>query len=270
MPTGVVDLPLKCAREWDVDGLGHAYWEAGCPAGDAREEYYRKRAACYRLVVDALQTFNQQYQAVIHGPDRIIADELRVLTETAYGLALSSTDDAFHAFLYDSMIASGQKDDLVQVRFLCRYNNRGVRADLFVQLNSPFIEGYLSRTPITLERAELLHLLYVRLRQYLRAAETCAALAESQDFEQSLERRTQLFTFAVNYAKSHPSSELGRHEAAVEFLSDLEEKLEVAQVQVEVYHELYSRLSSGSFTDRQALERLNRTLLNISEVCFLL
>lgn len=39
-------------------------------------------------------------------------------------------------------------------------------------------------------------------------------------------------------AKSHPISAGGRHETAIAFLTDLEEKLEVAQVQLEIYNTL--------------------------------
>lgn len=39
-------------------------------------------------------------------------------------------------------------------------------------------------------------------------------------------------------AKSHPISVGGRHETAIAFLTDLEEKLDVAQVQLEIYNTL--------------------------------
>ena len=60
----------------------------------------------------------------------------------------------------------------------------------------------------------------------------------------SLDKCIQYLTLAVNNAKSHPSSKFGRQEAVVEFLTDLEEKLEVAQVQREVCHSLTAKLGT--------------------------
>ncbi|EJD55558.1 nucleoporin-domain-containing protein [Auricularia subglabra TFB-10046 SS5] len=244
---GAIELPLKCAREWDADNLGRSHWAQGCPVNDPHAEFYQKRVKCYDLVLDVLSAFSSMFEARANGVQSVEGEELALLRATAYQLAISSQDDVFHSYLYDWLLAKGMRDELVEIR-------------------TPFIEGYLRREPVALERAELLHIYYVKTGQYLRAAETCAALAESHDFDLDLEKRIQLFTFAVNYAKSHPSSELGRQEAAVEFLADLEEKLEVAQVQLEIYNELQPRFGEGPNRDGTAVHQLNRRVLNISEL----
>ena len=64
----------------------------------------------------------------------------------------------------------------------------------------------------------------------------CADITLS--FDLPLEARLEYLTLAVGNAKSHPVSAGGRHETAIAFLTDLEEKLEVAQVQLELYHAL--------------------------------
>jgi len=46
------------------------------------------------------------------------------------------------------------------------------------------------------------------------------------------------------YAKSHPVSACGKHGSAISFLTDLEEKLEVSQVQLEIFHTLSPRRQS--------------------------
>lgn len=55
----------------------------------------------------------------------------------------------------------------------------------------------------------------------------------------------------------------------MEFLTDLEEKLEVAQVQREVYHSLTAKLGPGTLEEEDVirLEDLESTLLNITQVC---
>lgn len=66
-------------------------------------------------------------------------------------------------------------------------------------------------------------------------------------------------------AKSHPISAGGRHETAIAFLTDLEEKLDVAQVQLEIYHQLLPHVDDA----REVGERislLSKRLFTMTEV----
>jgi hypothetical protein len=87
-------------------------------------------------------------------------------------------------------------------------------------------------------------------------------------FSLSLSQRIEYLTLAVGNAKSHPVSAGGKHESAISFLTDLEEKLEVSQVQLEIFHTLSPRLQSQpSDPDlREKVELLERGLFNITEV----
>jgi hypothetical protein len=87
-------------------------------------------------------------------------------------------------------------------------------------------------------------------------------------FPLSLSQRIEYLTLAVGNAKSHPVSAGGKHESAISFLTDLEEKLEVSQVQLEIFHTLSPRLQSQpSDSDlRERVELLERGLFNITEV----
>jgi nuclear pore complex protein Nup155 len=87
-------------------------------------------------------------------------------------------------------------------------------------------------------------------------------------FPLSLSQRIEYLTLAVGNAKSHPVSAGGKHESAISFLTDLEEKLEVSQVQLEIFHTLSPRLQSQpSDPDlREKVELLERGLFNITEV----
>jgi len=63
---------------------------------------------------------------------------------------------------------------------------------------------------------------------------------------------------------------MGRHETAVEFLTDLEERLEVAQVQREVYHAVIGKMGKNPQGENAAhLTRLENELLNITQVIIL-
>jgi len=61
----------------------------------------------------------------------------------------------------------------------------------------------------------------------------------------------------------------GKHESAIAFLTDLEEKLDVSQVQLEIFHTLSPRLQSQPADSdlREKVELLERGLFSITEVC---
>ena len=73
-------------------------------------------------------------------------------------------------------------------------------------------------------------------------------------FDLALDTRLEYLRLAVANAKSHPISTGGRHESAIVFLTDLEEKLEVAQVQLEIYNTLLAHANDAP----EVGERINR------------
>jgi len=72
-------------------------------------------------------------------------------------------------------------------------------------------------------------------------------------------------TLAVANAKSHPISAEGRHETAIAFLTDLEEKLDVAQVQLEIYTTLLPH-SNDAPEVGERINELSRRLFTMTEV----
>lgn len=159
-----------------------------------------------------------------------------------------------------------------------------------IKMRPPYLEAYFQRDPATVEKYELLWQFYVKDGQPLRAAEVLSVLAESTllvsffvvslalyfslffiRFPLRLANRLEYLTLAVGNAKSHPIAVNGKHESAIAFLTELEEKLEVAQVQLETYNALSHTLDGlppGLEKDGTAehVELLDRTLLNVSEV----
>lgn len=91
-----------------------------------------------------------------------------------------------------------------------------------------------------------------------------------------LSKRIEYVTLALSNGKSHAASEYSRHESAVEFLKDVEEQLEVANVQLEIHREVRGLMArSGELSPLEnllsatwgGLDRLESNLLTISEVC---
>ena len=156
-------------------------------------------------------------------------------------------------------------------------------------MRPPYLQAYLQREPGTLDKYQLLWQFYVKDGQPLRAAEVLATLAESSEyvslessmwrclsvllrFSLSLSQRIEYLTLAVGNAKSHPVSAGGKHESAIAFLTDLEEKLDVSQVQLEIFNTLLPRLQQQP-PDPDLAERvelLQRGLFNITEVSALM
>ena len=84
-------------------------------------------------------------------------------------------------------------------------------------------------------------------------------------FDLTLDARLEYLTLAVGNAKSHPVAVGGRHEDAISFLTELEEELEVAQVQLELYHTLSPRINEGGEVEEK-IRFLTTRLFNVTEV----
>jgi len=243
---GAVQLPLQCANVYDADGQGQEYWLAGCPANDPRAEFWKRRSHCYDLVLDSLSVFEER-SIQANGPTSSLdIDDPERVRRHAYELAFESEDEMFHCTLYDWLIGRDRADELLEMR-------------------PAYLEAHLRRDPITVEKFQLLWQFYVKDGQPLRAAEVLAVLAESTEFQVSLDARLEYLTLAVGNAKSHPVSVGGRHETAIAFLNELEEKLEVAQVQFEVYNTLLPHINDPGEVGAK-IRLLSRGLMNITEL----
>jgi hypothetical protein len=84
-------------------------------------------------------------------------------------------------------------------------------------------------------------------------------------FSLSLENRLECLTLAVGNAKSHPVSTGGRYETAIGFLDSLEEKLEVAQVQLEIYNTLAPHVNDAPEVGER-IKSLSTRLFTMQEV----
>ncbi|KAJ3937728.1 MAG: nucleoporin [Lentinula lateritia] len=224
---GAIDLPLVCARVFDPDNIGMDYWRSSANSDGRPRSAFERRMQCYELILDSLSVFEQQGNEPSTVQNAHSAEEHETVKDYAYQLSFSSDDEMFHSTLYDWLISRHLADDLLEIR-------------------PPFLETHLKREPLSAEKYQLLWQFYVKDGQPLRAAEVLLALAESTEFQLQLDNRLEYLTLAVGNAKSHPVSAGGRHETAIAFLTDLEEKLEVAQVQLEMYSTLLPHVNDAS------------------------
>ncbi|KAF8230634.1 nucleoporin [Tricholoma matsutake] len=244
---GAVDLPLTCAQALDPDNMGLENWRAGLPANDSPMDFTERRLRCYDLVLDSLLVFEEKCtNAKATASDTSVMDDPETVRGHAYELAFSSEDEMFHSTMYDWLISRKLADDLLEMR-------------------PAFLEAHLKREPVTVQKFQLLWQFYVKNGQPLRAAEVLGALAESDQFDLGLEVRLEYLTLAVANAKSHPISATGRHETAIAFLTDLEEKLDVAQVQLEIYNTLLPHIDDAvEVGDR--IKLLSKSLFTMTEL----
>ncbi|KAF9481024.1 nucleoporin [Pholiota conissans] len=246
---GVVELPLTCAQVQDPDNAGLECWHVGMSPSDPRYELAQTRLHCYELVLDSLRVFEERCkEKLTTTPAAGVAalDDPESVRSHGYELAFASDDDMFHSTLYDWLISRDLADDLLEMR-------------------PPFLEAYLRREPATVQKFQLLWQFYVKNGQPLRAAEVLGALAESTQFDLHLDTRLEYLTLAVANAKSHPISIGGRHETAIAFLTDLEEKLDVAQVQLEIYSTLLPHVNDDPMVGER-INTLSKKLLTMTEL----
>ncbi|KAG9222729.1 hypothetical protein CCMSSC00406_0004643 [Pleurotus cornucopiae] len=236
---GAIELPLICAKAMDANNVASDAWYSGSATTEENKAICELRHGCYDLVLDSLQVFEEQHAASVD------SREQEAVRTHAFELAFASDDEIFHSALYDWFIEHGMVDDLLELR--------------------PFyLEAHLKRPPATVQKYQLLWQFYVKAGKPLRAAEVLASLAESTEFDLSLSSRYEYLTLAVGNAKSHPISSDGRHETAIAFLTDLEEKLEVAQVQLEMYTTLTPHLNDPEVGER--IQLLSKRLFTMSEL----
>ncbi|PWN22229.1 nucleoporin-domain-containing protein [Microstroma glucosiphilum] len=211
--SAAIQLPLRCAQEWDPHGFARAYRADGMRASDdTRKAAYDVAMKCYGLVLDTLKSLDEKADAT---PQAVGVETLR---STAYGIVQQSMDPLLHEALYDFLLRSGRREQLLG-------------------MTTPFLEAYLQQEPLTLEKLEMLWQCYTRRGEGASAARVLVGLAESTELDLTLFQRVEYLTLASNNAKS---STLGGglsdlNHATVAFVAEIEEKLEVAQVQVEVY-----------------------------------
>ncbi|KIO34705.1 hypothetical protein M407DRAFT_16664 [Tulasnella calospora MUT 4182] len=242
---GLVVLPLKCAEDWDSDERGAAYFNAGCPPNDPRADDLKRRNGCYQCIIDSLKGFADASNAAVATGEAAKAAELDAVFQRALTIALRSQDFVFHAYLYDWVVSKDDGSELIEMA-------------------SPFVEQYLTHQPLTRQKMELLWQFYVQQGRYMDAAKTLALMAESTDFGLKLEERVEYLSRAISNAKSTSMDGSRRHDSDAEFLSDLQDKLDVASVQLELLPRVYRAVPDAS-KNPQVLDLASR-LMTITEL----
>jgi nuclear pore complex protein Nup155 len=249
---GAIELPLQCVANWDKARAAEAYRAQGMPENDPRKGVYDLSIKCYGLVLETLESLESTSQAsngtavtstTSADQNAHLARELEDQRINAYQQAQASTDALFHVAMYDWLLSRHKTDELLRIR-------------------SPYVEDYLRSEPITLQRCLLLCLWYVSVGENFSAAQLYAGLAQSTELDITLEDRMEYLTKASGNAKStfQHSQEL------INFINDIDEKLEVASIQIEVYKSVQESMEIEEEHKVMLMRILNDNLLDVTQL----
>ncbi|XP_065180530.1 nuclear pore complex protein Nup155-like [Sycon ciliatum] len=258
--SGLVDLCLACAKKRDPQSLALHHFRQQQPWDDtAGIAAYNARRECYDSAVKCLDDlYNRTQTATVptgSSPLKVADTAIRTAVqhyEETLSRVLASSDELMHILTYDWLIKTGQSAQLLQV-------------------TSPYLDTYLTQAAEKEPADAALGLLwkyYERTQNFAAAAQVLGQLAERRPGSQTLQQRVEYLSRAVMCAKS--CNLLTTTTPSGQTLHDLEEKLEVARIQLQVQSALVllrpSLNGDKAVKAEKALDELNRELMDISKL----
>jgi len=243
--TGAVDLALVRAKHFDATTAleqGQA-WASDPAKRTAADE---DRAHCFNIVFSVLDTLNTvrpptTTSAPAAGTAAVgsTAEERIHVGEQVQDRILGSSDKGLHFKFYEWCIEHGKLNYLKKLR-------------------TPYIEEFLRGVNL-----EWLAQYYEANERFDSAAVLRSQLAEQRDGQLGLRERVKYLTNAVTNARSQPAA------MNADFMQDLEEKAEIALVQLRVFEEMTGGADTANISDpvcRDAALSLNKQLFSLSEL----
>ncbi|NXG52616.1 NU155 protein, partial [Psilopogon haemacephalus] len=272
---GVVELSLTAAEKKDPQGLGLHFYKNGEPEEDivglqAFQERQLKHLFCsiyrlnsYKCITDTLQELVNQSQAAPQSPSVPKKPGPPVLSSDPNML---SNEEAGHHFEQMLKLAQRSTDELFSIA-LYNWLIQADLADKLLQVTSPFLEPYLVRmTKIDQNKVRYMDLLwryFEKNRNFSNAARILAKLADLHSTEISHQQRLEYIARAILSAKS--STAISSLAADGEFLHELEEKMEVARIQLQIQETLQQQYSHHSSV-QDAISQLDAELMDITKL----
>uniref|UniRef100_A0A672ZBR6 Nucleoporin 155 n=1 Tax=Sphaeramia orbicularis TaxID=375764 RepID=A0A672ZBR6_9TELE len=168
--------------------------------------------------------------------------------EQMLGLAQRSQDELFHIALYNWLIQADLTDKLLEV-------------------NSPYLEEHLmhmiKQDQSKVHNMDLLWRYYEKNRNFGKAAHVLARLADMHSTEISLKQRLEYVARAILSAKS--SSCISAQASDGEFLHELEEKMELVRIQVQIQETLIRQYSHHPSV-KTVISQLDLELMDITKL----
>nr|XP_047122862.1 nuclear pore complex protein Nup155-like [Hydra vulgaris] len=253
---GIVQLCLTTALNCDPMGIALHFYKTGEPLDDIEGvEAFNMHQESYRCILETLEDLlntGNSHPASPHlptrpgppvPPDGLSAEQARKFYNQMLMAGLSCGDELFHVALYTWLIKTNQTDRLLEIK-------------------SPFIEQYLISTaaeqhPNNKDTLDLLWKFYEKNNNFLAASKVLLKLAEREGPLLTIHDRLECLSRAVMSAKSIVNFYEG------EFLYELEEKLEVARIQLQLFDQLSQKKVASKKVEDTILQ-LNSKLFDIS------
>jgi len=258
--TSVVEICMAAASKRDQQGLALHYYKSGENQDDtAGLAAFLARADCYKHCTEMLKTLLESGNNAPTSPSvpkspgppppidpaHLQPSQATEAAEQVFQMILASDDQLLHVCLYQWLIENKYLEKLLDIR-------------------SPFIEEYLksgtTQHPETLAMFDLLWKYYEKNKEYVAAARILSKLADRHSTELHLGGRVEYLSRAVMCVKSSEGGGSASR-AAGELLHHLEEKMEVARVQLQVQEAVAGMPGGGA-----QLARLNSDLLDITSL----
>ncbi|XP_003504041.1 nuclear pore complex protein Nup155 [Cricetulus griseus] len=261
---GVVELSLTAAEKKDPQGLGLHFYKHGEPEDDVVGlQTFQERLNSYKCITDTLQELVNQSKAAPQSPSVPKKPGPPVLSSDPNML---SNEEAGHHFEQMLKLAQRSKDELFSIA-LYNWLIQADLADKLLQIASPFLEPHLVRmAKVDQNRVRYMDLLwryYEKNRSFSSAARVLSKLADMHSTEISLQQRLEYIARAILSAKS--STAISSIAADGEFLHELEEKMEVARIQLQIQETLQRQYSHHSSV-QDAISQLDSELMDITKL----
>uniref|UniRef100_A0A672HEV3 Nucleoporin 155 n=1 Tax=Salarias fasciatus TaxID=181472 RepID=A0A672HEV3_SALFA len=221
------------------------------------------RLSCYKCITDTMQELVNQSKAapqspsvpkqpgppvMTSDPNMLSNEEATAHCEQMLGLAQRSQDELFHIALYNWLIQADLTDKLLEV-------------------NSPYLEEHLmhmiKQDQSKVHNKDLLWRYYEKNRNFGKAAHVLARLADMHSTEISLKQRLEYIARAILSAKS--SSCISAQASDGEFLHELEEKMELVRIQVQIQDTLIRQYSHHPSV-KNVISQLDSELMDITKL----
>uniref|UniRef100_A0A8C9JHH4 Nucleoporin 155 n=1 Tax=Panthera tigris altaica TaxID=74533 RepID=A0A8C9JHH4_PANTA len=261
---GVVELSLTAAEKKDPQGLGLHFYKHGEPEEDlVGLQAFQERLNSYKCITDTLQELVNQSKAAPQSPSVPKKPGPPVLSSDPNML---SNEEAGHHFEQMLKLSQRSKDELFSIA-LYNWLIQADLADKLLQIASPFLEPHLVRmAKVDQNKVRYMDLLwryYEKNRSFSNAARVLSKLADMHSTEISLQQRLEYIARAILSAKS--STAISSIAADGEFLHELEEKMEVARIQLQIQETLQRQYSHHSSV-QDAISQLDSELMDITKL----
>jgi len=261
---GIVDLCLAAAEKMDPQNLAtHCLRNEASSAATHPAVAVRKK--CYDVIRDVLSSLLAAQEAASGlsaaatsspsipaspgppspppPPPSLSAEDAEAAIEIILSVVFKTDEELLHIEVFEWLFAKNMQDRLLQIQ-------------------SPYLESWLRRSmsldPNNLAFMNVLWKHYEKMRQFGAAAQILTKLAERSGSQLNLANRMEYLARAAMAAKSGGSGGSGE----AEFLRELEEKIEVARLQLKILEALQNLPSSNE--SQEAVSKLGADLIDIS------